>query len=264
MNLFFTLCLSTVLFASAAHAANPTMTNLDLSQADGIMKNFSNAIVFRSLEPPSSNGKIWGFGIGVVGAGTTAKDVNAALPNQNIPALPAADIVGVLQGPFGIAFEAGFLPKISIKGFSAKRIAFNVKWTFTDEVLRGNIPFDAAFRFGLGSNRFSYSQTVSGVADTVNFSSRALRLELALSRKFLVFEPYIGLGMLKTSNNLSNTAGASNDLFSFTTNDSYSNSKSSFLFNLGTEIRMAIFTITPEIDFAYAETTAALKLALKF
>lgn len=252
-------------FATTVMAANqPTLVNMDLAQADGVMKNFGNAITFRSLEPPSSNGKVWGLGVGVAVAGTTAKDVNALIPNANIATLPAADVVVALQGPYGAALEAGFFPSVTLKGFSLKRFGLNGRWTFTDVLLRGNIPFDAALRLGFGSNKFSYSQVSGAVNDTVSFTSNSLRMELAMSRKFLVFEPYIGLGFLRTSNTLSNTAGAANPLFSFTSSDTYSNSKSSFLFNVGTEIKLFVLTLTPELDVAFGETTIAAKLGMKF
>lgn len=254
-----------LLGATASFAASqPTLQNMNLSQADGVMKNFGNAIVFRSLEPPSSNGKVWGFSFGAVGAATSAKDVNASIPSANIPALPAADIVFALQGPYGIALEAGFLPSLALKGFTVKRFGMNARWTFTDVLLRGNIPFDAALRLGFGGNEFSYTQNVSGVDDRVTFESNSFRAEVAMSRKFFVFEPYLGLGLLSTSNTLSNTAGVSHPLFSFTTSETYSNSQSSFLLNLGVEIKLFVLTLTPEVDFAFGETTGALKLGFKF
>lgn len=250
--------------ASSFAASQPTLQNMNLSQADGVMKNFGNAIVFRSLEPPSANGKVWGFGFGVVGAVTSAKDVNAFIPSANIPVLPAADIVFALQGPYGIALEAGFFPTMAVKGFTLKRFGMNARWTFTDVLLRGNIPFDAALRLGFGGNEFSYTQNVGGVDDKVTFDSNSFRAEVAMSRKFFVFEPYLGLGLLKTSNTLSNTAGVSNPLFSFTSSDTYSNSQTSFLFNFGVEIKLLILTLTPELDVAFGETTGALKLGMKF
>lgn len=262
--IFLAITMAVVTSISALAANQPTLVNLDLSQADGVMKNFGNAIAFRSLEPPSSNGKIWGLGVGIAVAGTTAKDVNALIPNANIQTLPAADLVVALQGPYGVALEAGFFPSIAINGFSLKRFGLNARWTFTDILLRGNIPFDAALRVGFGGNNFSYSQVSGGVNDTVSFESNSLRFELAMSRKFFVFEPYIGLGLLRTSNTLSNSAGPANPLFSFTSASTYSNSASSFLFNVGTEIKLLFFTFTPELDVAFGETTVAAKLGMKF
>jgi len=96
----------------------------------------------------------------------------------------------------------------------------------------------------------------------VTFDSNSFRAEVAMSRKFFVFEPYLGLGLLKTSNTLSHTAAV--PLFSFTSSDTYSNSQTSFLFNLGVEIKLLVLTLTPEIDVAFGETTGALKLGMKF
>jgi hypothetical protein len=255
-----------VLFSVSAFAGNtPNISNLTQAEADSIAKNFGNAIVFRSIEPPSSNGKIWGFGIGIGADLTSAGGVNSVLRahgGQDISILPAADIIGTLQGPFGISGEVGFLPKISVNGFSFKRTAFNAKWTFTDVLLREHTPFDAALRVGFGKNQFSYGQTINGVSDTISFDSKALRAELAMSRKFLVFEPFIGLGILKTSSTLANTASVS--LYNFQQSDSYDYSKSSFLFNVGTEVRLIFITIGAQVEWAFGETTTSLKAGLKF
>jgi hypothetical protein len=254
------------LVSLSAQAGNtPSLSNLTQGEADSIAKNFGNAIVFRSLEPPSSNGKIWGFGIGLAVDVTSAGDVNSVLRahgGQDISVLPAGDIVATLQGPFGIGAEMGFLPRMSISGFSFKRTAFNAKWTFTDLLLRDKTPFDAALRLGFGKNEFNYGQTISGVQDTVSFDSKALRAELAMSRKFLFIEPYIGLGLLKTSSTLSNTATTT--LFNFQLSDSYDYSKSSFLFNVGTEVRLIFLTIAAQVEWAFGETTTSAKLGLKF
>jgi hypothetical protein len=260
------IVLALLLLSNTAFAAStPNLSNLSQAESDSIMKNFGNAIAFRSLEPPSSNGAIWGFGIGILGEVTGAGDLNSALVAhgaQEISAIPAGDIVLTLQGPLGISGELGFLPRMTIGGFKFKRTAFNAKWTFTDVLLRGETPFDAALRIGFGDNEFSYSQVVSGINDTVSFSSKATRFELAMSRKFLVLEPYIGLGLLSTSSKLSNTAAVT--LYNFTSADSFEYSKSSFFFNLGAEVRLVFLTVGAQVEWAFGETTGAAKLGLKF
>ncbi len=254
------------LVSFSAFAGNtPNISNLTQAEADSIAKNFANAIVFRSIEPPSSNGKIWGFGVGVGVDMTSAGGVNGVLRahgGQDISVLPAADIIATLQGPFGISGEVGFLPKTSVNGFSFKRTAFNAKWTFTDVLLREHTPFDAAIRVGFGKNEFSYAQTINGVADTISFDSKAMRAELGMSRKFVIFEPYIGLGFLKTSSTLANTASVS--LYNFQQSDSYDYSKSSFLFNVGAEVRLIFITVGAQVEWAFGETTTSAKLGLKF
>ncbi|MBS1960837.1 MAG: hypothetical protein JST04_01370 [Bdellovibrionales bacterium] len=255
------------LVPSFARADNtPTLTNLTQSEADTIAKNFGNAIVFRSLEPPSANGKIWGFGLGLVFDATSAGHVNEVLRahgnSQDISALPAGDIVGTVQLPLGIAAEIGFLPRVSIKGFSAVRTGFNAKWTFTDVFFHDRLPFNAALRMGYGKNEFKYGQTTSGVADTVEFDSKAFRTELALSPRLPLIEPYLGFGLISTSSTLKNTATAS--IYNFTTANSYDYSKSSFLFNLGFEFRLLVLAASAQVEWAFGETTGSAKLGLKF
>lgn len=251
---------------SAVAGSTPTLSNLNQSESDSIIKNFGNAVAFRSLEPPSANGKIWGLGIGLVFQATSATHVNSALAahgsTENISALPMGDIVVLAQAPLGLGVEFGFLPRKTINGFSAKRTAFNLKWTFTDVFLRDRTPFDAALRVGYGMNEFEYAQTVSGVLDTVEFDSKALRMELAMSRKFFVFEPYLGLGLLRTSSTLSNTAAVT--LFNFASANTYDYSQSSFLVNIGTEIRLVFLTLSGQVEWAFGETTGAIKLGFKF
>ena len=265
-NFFVLALLSSVVSFPAIAGTTPSLSNLSQAESDSIAKTFANAVAFRSLEPPSSNGKIWGFGIGLAFDATSAKDLNDTLTangnTQNISALPAGDLVITLQGPLGIAVETGFLPRMKIGGLSTKRTAFNAKWTFTDVFLRGRTPFDAAIRLGYGRNEFQYDQMMGAVLDTVRFDSKALRAELAMSRKLLVFEPYLGLGLLRTSNTLSNTAATT--LFNFTASDRYDYSKSSFLFNIGTEVRLIFLTMGAQVEWAFGETTGSLKLGFKF
>lgn len=250
----------------ARAGSTPTLTNLTQSEADTIAKNFGNAIVFRSLEPPSANGKIWGFGLGLAFDATSAGHVNEVLRahgnTQDISALPAGDIVGTLQLPLGIAAEIGFLPRVTINGFSAVRTGFNAKWTFTDVFFHDRLPFNAALRLGYGKNEFKYGQTTSGVADTVEFDSKSFRSELAISPRLFLIEPYIGFGMLSTSSTLKNTATAS--IYNFTTANSYDYSKSSFLFNLGLEFRVVVLAVSAQLEWAFGETTGSAKLGLKF
>lgn len=262
----FLILLAAFSSLSAYADGTPTLSNLTQSESDSIIKNFGNAISFRSVEPPSANGKIWGFGLGLAVEVTSPNHVNSALAahgsTENIPILPMGDIVVIAQAPLGLGLEFGFLPRKTVGGFSAKRTAFNVKWTFTDVLLRARTPFDAALRVGYGMNEFEYSQTVSGVLDTVQFDSNALRAELAMSRKFFVFEPYLGLGLLRTSSTLSNSASVA--LYSFTSAHTYDFSSTSFLVNLGTEIRLVFLTLGAQVEWAFGETTGAFKLGFKF
>lgn len=245
--------------------STPNLTNLNRAQSDAVIKDFSNAIVFRAVEPPSANGKIWGFGLGLLVGASTAGDLNSALGltgSNEVSALPAADIVATLQAPYGIAWEIGFLPRMSLRNFAIRRTAFNVKWTFTEIMRPERVPFDAAVRLGYGKNEFSYEQVVSSVNDRITFESEALRLEAGMSKKFLVFEPYIALGVLYIDSVLSNTASA--PLYNFTASQSYSHSKSSVLFNIGTEVRLVFLTLGAQLEWAFGATNASAKLGLKF
>lgn len=267
MNACRVLVLFSFLAGFSAVAGNtPTVSNLTNAEADAVIKNFGNAIAFRPVEPPSANGKIWGLGLGLAFNATSSGDVNAVLAahgnSQGIAAVPMGDVVLVVQGPLGIGAEVGFLPRMSIGGFSAKRTAFNLKWSFTDLFLRELTPFDAAVRVGFGRNEFSYSQTVSGVQDRVEFDSKAFRLELAVSRKVLFLEPYLGLGLLRTSSTLANTAAVT--LYNFTSASSYDYAKSSFVANLGAEARLVFLTFGAQVEWAFGETNVAAKLGFKF
>ncbi len=251
--------------ASAGADTTPTLSNLNRGQADAIIRNFSNAIAFRSVEPSSANGKIWGFGLGVLISGTTAGGINSALGltgTNELAGLPAADIVVTMQAPYGISWEVGFLPRMTLRNFSIRRTGFNVKWTFTEIMRPERIPFDAMLRMGYGKNEFSYEQVVSSVNDRVTFKSEALRIEAGMSKQLLVFEPYIALGMLYTDSVLANTASA--PLYNFTSSEAYDYSKSSVLFHIGTEVRLVFITAGAQVEWAFGETTATAKLGFKF
>lgn len=256
-----------LIFVINANAGTPNLQNLNLNQADTVLENFGAALLFRSVEPPSSYASIFGLTFGFVGAVTSADKINTALNlSSKIPAIPVVDIFTGVQLPLGLAIETGFLPKAKVGSFSARRFGANIKWTFTDLALRRKIkvPFHAALRVGFTSTSLSYGQVIAGVQDTVKFESKSFQTQLAFSRQFGIVEPYMGLGYVRQDTSLSNTATASVDLYNFTTALSYGVQKGSFWFNTGAELKLLFMTLAAEYHNTYAVSSGVAKLGFKF
>ena len=254
----------TVMAGFARASDVPNLQNLNVNQANQVIENFGTALLFRSVEPPSSYADIFGVSFGFIGAVTSADQINGSLNlNPKVPAVPALDLYAGAQFPLGLAIELGFLPRLDVGDFSARRFGFNAKWTFTDVFLRDQIPFDAAFRLGYGNTSLSYAQTIASIQDTIKFESKSIQTQLAFSRKFGIVEPYLGLGYVRLDSTLTNTATAV-DVFAFTQALSYGIKKGGFWFNAGAELKLLFLTLAAEYHNTFGLSTGVAKLGFKF
>lgn len=249
----------------SAHAATtPELSNLTQTQAEAVMKNFSAALVFRSVEPASSYGSLFGITLGVVASGTSAKDINDALTSQtDISMVPSADLVAGVQLPFGLAVELGGIPKVTVSDLAFSKYGLNAKWTFTDLLLRELVPFDAALRFGTARSHIRYDQVISGNPGQISFNTRTIQAQLAMSRQFAgIIEPYLGLGFIRQLSSLSATGSA--PLYNFTTSQSFKHQSNSFWFNAGAELRLTVLTVAAQFDSFFGATSYSAKIGFKF
>lgn len=255
--------------APALAASAPSLYNLNASQAEEIVESFGAAQMFRAVEPPSSYGRLFGLSFGVVGTYGSAGKLNDATPApiQDLDFVPSADLFLGVQGPLGLALELGGVPRTTVQDFRIQKIAANVKWTITDLFFGDVLPVEAALRAGYGRNTFDYRQTVtvsgSPVSDTVEFDSRVLQTQLAVSYQVLVFEPFLGLGWARQSSTLSNSV-ATVDLFNFTNAQSFEVGKGSFWLNAGFEMRLLAFTLGAQYDRLFGNSSVSAKLGFKF
>ncbi len=237
---------------SGARADIPALQNLTTSDANKALDNLAAALYFRSVEPPSSNGTIWGFGLGVVGSATTMSQIKSVTGKNGMA--PAADIALSAQAPLGIALEVGFIPSITISSGKIKRGSFNLKWTWTDVF---PMPVTSALRLGFGATSFSWHDT--GANADYGYKARFTQFQASISKKLAIFEPYLGLGLISQTSNLSVTGSTpvANGQFSF------GRKSSSFWMSGGAQLSLLILSLGAQVDRALGETSLSLRLGFK-
>lgn len=188
--------------------------------------------------------------------------MKGVIPNLNVNYIPAADIFIGAQAPYGLGLELGFIPSIDQGGVKFDKKGGNLKWT-VNEVLLPKFPVDIALRLMYSSASLSYAQTTNGVNSTISFDSKLFEVNAAVSKRFLVFEPYLGLGFVKQTSTLSATANAQLFNQSVTLSNSLGKSSSSVWLYGGLQIKLLILTISAEYDRIFGVDSYMAKIAFK-
>jgi hypothetical protein len=250
-----------LLSALPALGSNFTLSQLDPTTTDPLFKTLAATLAFRPVQPASS-ASLFGFSIGITGISANASQSNA-LSNNGTTTLYDADISAAIQVPLGFAFEAGYLPTLSFSGASIGRFGADVKWTFTDVFF--SLPFNAAIRGCYTNGTLTDTQPLNGGTVNVNYSTNIAGGNLSFSKKFFIIEPYISYGLLQQSSNLSSSGSANLFDGNFPAGTtSISSSGSTGWFQVGAQIKLALFTIAAEYDNLFLDDTFALRLALSF
>lgn len=242
---------------------NPKLNNLTLPQVDEVFKTFGAALSFRALEPASSYGKIWGISGGIIGGAVNAKGIKDTIPGAgNINWIPTGDIFVGAQAPLGLAFEGGFIPSISIGSAKLQKYGGNIRWTI-NEVFFTSLPLDVAVRAGYNTAKVSYDQTISGVLDKITYNSKQYSGQLMGSKKLWIFEPYMGLGLIKQSADLGNSGSVTLYNTTVSLSNTLSKDYSTFWFTGGMQVRVLFMTLSGQFDSMFGTQVYSAKLGFK-
>ena len=210
-------------------------------------------------------GTIFGFQVALVAAQTASPNTDAIVKRNtgsDLPKLYNAGLMGAIGIPMGIAFEAVIIPKMTAAGASLSSTSLAVKWNINEVV--PVLPVNLALR-GLYSNAsFEFSQTVSSVVVTVANKTKVSGIQLLLSPMFPVVEPYVGIGLLTGSNELSVTG--SNPIFApgFSTAQSETKTVSGTQTLAGVDVNLLILKFGLEFSQSFGASRTGLKLAMGF
>ena len=262
----FLLMLFGIIFSitpNKTYAALPALSNLNQTETDAVLKTLGTALAFRPVEPASAYGKYWGISVGATVDAASTSELKTAIPATSGAYVPSGDIFLGFQFPKGLGVEMGFLPSVNTNGFTFKKFGGDLKWTVTSAFAKKRSPFDFALRAMSTSTSLSYSQTVSGVNDTVSYDAHIWGANASLSKRLFIFEPYIGFGFIKQTGTLGNTGTVQLFNSAVTPNASFSESSSSSWFYTGMQIRLLVPTISAEYDSMFGIKSYAVKFALK-
>ena len=193
------------LFATIALAQNIPLQNLDEGSLKKVTGDFSTNFQHTTVSGASSLGQIFGFELGVVGGKTAtphiAEVVHQADPNANADSIPDGAIVGLFSVPFGLTAEVGLVPKVGSQEFKFNSFSMAVKWTPTDVFL--DLPLNLALRASLTRSHADFKQTINNVPTTFDFNDTQSALTVLASKNFAIVEPYLGLGVVTATGDLS-------------------------------------------------------------
>lgn len=246
--------------------ATPSMTNISEEDFKNISKEMSANFTHNSMMGASKLGTILGFQVGLVAAQTASPkldEISKRSGGSEFPNLYNAGLLGVLGIPFGVSFEAAIVPKIESSGANLSSTSLALKWNINDVI--PVLPVNLALRGVYSTSKFSFSQTVLAMPSTVDNKTTVTGIQLLFSPMFPVIEPYIGVGLLNGSNELSVT-GTPGTIFdpTFSISQSEKKSVSSTQFILGVEASLLVLKLGAEYSQSFGTSRYGIKLAFGF
>lgn len=246
--------------------AAPSFTNITDNDFTEITKEMSANFTHNSMMGASKLGSVFGFQLGVAGAQTASPKTNEVVKRNagsELPNLYNGGLIGVLGIPFGISLEAVIFPKTEASGASMNSTSLALKWNMNDVI--PVLPVNLAVRGLYSTAKFSFAQDMSGVLASVDNKTSVTGLQLLLSPMIPVVEPYVGVGYLNGTNELTVT-GTGSTIFapSFSSSQSEKKSVSSVQFLGGVEFSLLLVKIGAEYSQSFGASRYGIKLALGF
>jgi hypothetical protein len=246
--------------------ADPSFTSITDDDFTNITKEMSANFTHNSMLGASKLGSIFGFQLGVTLAQTASPKTNEIVKRNagsELPNLYNGGLIGVLGVPFGIALEAVIFPKNGIAGASMSSTSLAVKWNINDVIPVW--PVNLALRGLYSTAGFSFEQDMSGVLASVDNKTSVTGLQLLLSPMIPIVEPYVGVGYLNGTNELTVT-GTGSTIFapSFSSSQSEKKSVSSMQVLGGVEFSLLLIKFGAEYSQSFGASRFGIKLALGF
>jgi hypothetical protein len=263
----------------SANAADLSLDNINLADYDALVKEFSANSMYSTVTPASSLGGLWGFELGALAHMTIADDTLALVKRNNASTsfqnkLYHAGALLRVGLPYGFTGELVYLPKLKFGGVSVGRWGIGAQWTITDAILE-DFPVNLAVKGYYTKTTLTYSQTVnnastSGAAVTANIGldNSLWGVMALLSYKIFILEPYVGIGYVKAKGTLNVDAAGSvtilNTTFFGANAKSAQSSPSSAQFQIGSDLRLAFFTLGAEYAKVFDKNTYTARLGFRF
>lgn len=273
------LFLSSFLLLSAqGWAATPALDDINQQDLDNINKEFFMNFTHTTVSSAASLGKIFGLDVGLVAGVTSTPKLKQLVleidPSTKVDMIPYAALSGSFSVPLGFTGEINLLPELKVSDVTIKDISFALKWTFTD-LWKDKIPLDMAIKGHYSASELSFKQSINNTSTvntsvdaTIVFDNDIMGMDLVLSKKLFIFEPFLGLGMLKGESDTKveavGTATIFNTTLTASSQQSAASEESSFHFYLGAEMHLLAFNLSAEYANAFDTHRYALKLSLQF
>lgn len=262
------LLMAVGLLTAQAQAQNLSFQQLDASDLEKVVADFSATFNHTSVSGASSLGNIFGFEVGLVAGIAKTPNINdfaqEAGSTEKVDKLPHGELLGVLTVPAGITVEAGLIPKVGKDDFKFSTFSAAVKWTPTDVFL--DWPLSVAIKGHVTKTAVAFKQTISNVDTDFDYKNTITGLTLLASKNFVLVEPYIGVSLLKATGDLSFSGSPAQPVFdpSYSTSNSASASKSSTGVMVGAELKLVFFKLGAEYTNAFGTSRYTGKASFYF
>ncbi len=261
---------SLLIFSQVSLANNYGFTNLSQGDVDNIFKEFSATFGHSTVTGATSHSKIFGFEMGVL-AGVTKSEHIKDLVAQTLPPgsdevnfLPFASLYSLVSLPLGITAEANFTPEIDIQGVEFRHLSLAGKWEVTSVV---TLPFKLAVRGFLVSTQLAIEQTSSGSSTftgEVEFEQTQTGLQVIAGEKYGLLEPYVGVGLVRSSGDLKATGSGTIFNSAVTLTNSAKSDATSLQAIGGLQLNLLLVKTGIEYVHAFGASHLNAKVALSF
>jgi opacity protein-like surface antigen len=245
-----------------AFANSPGFDNIDQTDLENVINDFSAVFSHTTVSPASSLGKLFGVELGITGGMVATPGVESLSKEldatSDIASLPHVGIVAAVSLPMGFTAEANFLPSFDAEDVEFKNFGIAGKWTFTD--VFPILPVDMAVKLAMTKSELSFTQDQPAPDTKVDFESDVTQLMFLVSKKFTVVEPYVGLGTASSKGKLSATA----NIFDFTGGTSASKKVTGSQYMLGVNFNLWILKLGLETGKIFDNSKSSAKVSFYF
>jgi hypothetical protein len=257
------LCL--MLLSFQARAQNIPLQNLNQNDLQKITGDVSASFLHTSVSGASPLGHIFGFELGVIGGQASTPQLQT-IAQQNTGAnaskLPFGQLLGVITVPLGFTGEIGLVPKIGNSDFKFNNFSIAAKWTPTE--VFGDLPFSLAGKVSYTKTSLDFNQSVSGSQESYSMDDSTTALTVLVSKNLAIIEPYVGVGYVTATGNLSGSGSATVFNQSYTQSNSASATTSGVQWMVGTEVKLLVVKLGAEYSNMFGASRIAGKLSFYF
>ncbi len=255
-----------LLLPTISQAQSVALDNLSEASFEDVVKELSTNFMHTSVSGAGTLGDIFGFEVGLIGGVTKTPNLNSLVQavdsSAKVDQVPHAQLLGVLTVPLAITIEAGLVPKIGSDDFKFNSFSLAGKWTPTE--LLWEWPLNVAVKGSLTKAHVEFATSSGGGETSYEYDNTIMAVSLLASKSFVVVEPYVGVGYVKSTGDLGATGTYSSTLFTFTDATSASEDVSGTMFQVGAEFKLIVVKLGLEWTKLYDADRYSGKLSFYF
>jgi hypothetical protein len=218
-----------------------------------------------SMLGASKMGEIFGFQFGFTAGQTSTPKTNDIVKRNagaELPNLYNLGLIAAVGIPFGISAELVLFPEMTMSDAKFSTTSMAIKYNINEVI--PVLPINLAVRGIYSTSKFSFDQTLSSVPASVSNKNTVSGLQLLISPMLPFVEPYLGVGFLNGSNDLSVTGTGTIFDNSFTVSQGASKSVTTTQVLAGVDVNLVFIKLGAEYSQAFGTDRFGIKLAFGF